>query len=178
MPDTLKIETDRLILRDYVESDWERVHIYGANPDVTIYEAWGPNSEAETKDFIRRAILSRKNDPRFQYEFALVEKESGLLIGGCGLRREFPGASVADMGYVVNPDFQGKGFATEAAKTVIDFGLNRLDLKVIWAICDVKNMASQRVLEKSGMKRVGLWVNHLEMKGRMRDSFRYEAIAP
>ena len=63
---------------------------------------------------------------------------------------------------------------TEAAKVLIHFGLHQLKLSIIYATCDTRNVASYRVMEKLGMKRVGLIKGTQEIKGHVRDSFRYE----
>ncbi|MGY0038206.1 GNAT family N-acetyltransferase [Pedobacter sp. NJ-S-72] len=54
------IETERLILREYNESDWEAVHEYAKKEEILIYENWGPNSEADTKEFIGNVLESKK----------------------------------------------------------------------------------------------------------------------
>lgn len=74
----------------------------------------------------------------------------------------------------MNPEFQSMGYATEAAKALIKFGLDKLNLSVIYATCDTRNNASFRVMEKLGMKRVGSIKGTKEVKGYIRDSYRYE----
>ena len=96
------------------------------------------------------------------------------MIGGCGIRRETELSSVANLGWAVNPDFQKKGYATEAAGALIKFGFETLNLSVIYATCDTRNTPSFRVMEKLGMKRVGFIKGEKEVKGFVRDSFRYE----
>ncbi len=85
---------------------------------------------------------------------------------------------MGNLGYTINPGFQKHGYATEAVKALIEFGFKDLNLKVIWATCDNENIASYRVMEKLGMKPVGLLKKHKEFKGRCRDSLRYEILAP
>ena len=168
------IETQRLILRDYVKSDWERVHLYASIPEFSQYDFWGPNTEADTKNFIADAINKSKKVPRYEYEFAIILKSTNLLIGGCGIRREWESSAVANLGYAVNPEFQSMGFATEVSKKLISFGFDELNLKVIYATCDTNNIASYKVMEKVGMRKVGHIKDHKEFKGKMRDSSRYE----
>ncbi len=76
----------------------------------------------------------------------------------------------------MNPDFQSKGYATEAAVALIRFGFEQLQLEVIYATCDARNSASFRVMEKLGMQRVGLLKGDRMQKGHMRDTLRYELI--
>lgn len=170
----LEITTERLKLRAYETSDWERVHIYGSNPDFSKYELWGPNSIEDTHKFVADMVEQPKSNPRYKFDFAVCLKENNLLIGGCGIRREVENSSVANLGWAINPEFQSKGFATEAAKALIDFGFNELKLAVIYATCDTRNTPSFKVMEKLGMKKVGFIKGTKEVKGYVRDSYRYE----
>jgi RimJ/RimL family protein N-acetyltransferase len=169
-----KLITKRLILRPYITSDWHRIHAYSADPDFSKYELWGPNTLEDTHKYVAAMIEQAKAIPRFKFDFAVCLKSNGLLIGSCGIRRETETSLVANLGWAINPEFQNQGFATEAARSVIDFGLNELKLKVIYATCDTRNTPSFKVMEKLGMKRVGLIKGTKEVKGHIRDSYRYE----
>ena len=79
------IRTERLILRDFEEADWEAVHSYGCDLEVVRYMDWGPNTEEDTQKFIQRAIASQKEQPRRIYTLAIVLKPKNKLIGGCGI---------------------------------------------------------------------------------------------
>lgn len=172
----MQLQTERLILRAYKKEDWERVHIYGSDADFSKYELWGPNTLEDTHKFINEMIEQTQSNPRYKYDFAVCLKENNLLIGGCGIRRETELSQVANLGWAIHPEFQKKGYATEAAKALIDFGLRQLKLSVIYAICDTRNAASFKVMEKLGMMRVGFITGTKEVKGHIRDTFRYELI--
>lgn len=78
-------------------------------------------------------------------------KESGRFIGRAGLRRvDIEGKSVIEVGYVLLPDFWGKGFATEIATTIIEIAFEYLKVKELVSYTAITNTASQRVMEKSG----------------------------
>ncbi len=173
----MNINTERLILRDYRAEDWERVHIYGADPEFSRYEFWGPNTIEDTKKFISDVLVSAGAIPRFKFDLAVCLKESGLLIGGCGIRRETEHSHVANLGWAINTDFQNKGFATEAARALIEYGFKNLKLSVIYATCDTRNVASFKVMEKLGMTKVGFIKGSKEVKGHVRDTFRYEIVS-
>jgi ribosomal-protein-alanine N-acetyltransferase len=168
------IETQRLIIRNFRDEDWERVHLYGSLPDFSQYEAWGPNTLEDTKKYIAEMVAQALDPQRFQFELAVCLKEKDFLIGGCGIRREGEFSRVANLGWAINPEFQGRGYATEAAKALIEFGFEKLNLKVIFATCDSRNAASYRVMEKLGMQRVGFIKGDKMQKGHMRDTYRYE----
>ena len=86
MNEGIILTTERLVLRDYVEGDWRAVHQYAADPEVVRFMDWGPNTEQQTRDFIARTIGQHQANPRRGYELAVVLKDGGRLIGGCGLR--------------------------------------------------------------------------------------------
>ncbi len=92
------LETKRLILRDYRSGDWERVHIYGSNPEFSKYDVWGPNSVEDTKKFVNDMVLQASENPRYKFDFAICLRDSDLLIGGCGIRREAESSHIANIG--------------------------------------------------------------------------------
>jgi len=172
----MNITTERLILRNYKIEDWERVHIYGSDPDFSKYELWGPNTLEDTHKFIAEMAQQTEANPQYKFDFAVCLKDSGLLIGGCGIRQETESSQVANLGWAINPEFQKKGYATEAARALIEFGFKKLNLSLIYATCDTRNLPSYKVMEKLGMKKVGLIKGTKEIKGHLRDSFRYEIL--
>lgn len=74
------VRTERLVLRDFKETDWEAIHAYASDPEVVRYMDWGPNTEEETKNFIQRAIAHQKEQPRRTYTLAIVLKSDSRLI--------------------------------------------------------------------------------------------------
>ena len=172
----MTLETDHLILRDYVHSDWERIHIYAAIPDFSKFELWGPNTDADSQKFVKDMHLQASTLPRFKFDFAVCLRENNLLIGGCGIRRETELSQVANLGWAINPEFQNKGYATEAARALICYGYEQLRLSVIYAKCDTRNLASSKVMEKLGMLNVGTVKGTKEHRGYVRDTSRYELV--
>ena len=81
----LALTTVRLALREFTEGDWQAVHEYASDPEVVCYMDWEPNTEKETRDFIKRAMASCREKPRRNYQFAVVLKKEDRLIGACGL---------------------------------------------------------------------------------------------
>ena len=76
---------------------------------------------------------------------------------------------MADLGYVIARPHWGQGFVSEAARVVVDWALVQQHIYRVWAVCDIDNAASARVLEKIGMQREGLlrrWIIHPNMSGR------------
>jgi len=166
-------QTRRLILRDFEEADWKAVHSYASDPEVVRYVDWGPNTVEETRNFVRRAIAAQKEQPRRNYHFAIVLKAENRLIGACGIFVSNPNNREGWIGFVLNRHFWGQGYATEAAKALLEFGFEKLHLHRIFATCDPENVASAHVLEKIGMLREGHLREHKWVKGKWRDSLLY-----
>lgn len=172
----LHLESERLLLREFSEADWSAVHVYGSDPEVCRHQHWGPNSEAETKAFVRMAVAQQDQDPRDHFELAILRKDTKKLIGAAGIRIKSRTNANADMGYTLRQDQWGQGFATEAARLLLNFGFLRLGLHRIWATAGPENRASIRVLEKIGMKFEGQLRQDLLVRGEFRDSLLYSVL--
>lgn len=174
----MQIETKHLILRDHVKSDWKDIHEYCSLPDFSQYDTWGPNSEDDTKSFVQFCIENARLKSRYKFDLAVVHKETNKTIGGVGIRRTTESSLIADIGYAINPKFQGQGLAVEAGRAMLDFAFKQLDLVLVWATCDCRNIPSYKVMEKIGMRRVGQILKHKKVRENWRDSYRYEIISP
>ncbi len=172
----IKIETERLVLREYKESDWEAVHIYSQQEEILVYEAWGPNTEEETKAFIKRSINEKDETPRKGITLAITLKDDEKLIGGCGFRINDDSENRGYFGYIINPNFWNKGFATEACKTLLDFVVREFGITEIEAKCDVRNIPSQKVLEKCGLKIAKRFKQKKKVKGQFPDTLLFEKL--
>jgi RimJ/RimL family protein N-acetyltransferase len=168
--------TNRLCLRPPVLSDAESIHsAYATDPEVTRYLIWQPHKHIEeTNVFLRRCVEGWLTGSEFPW--AITLKESGELIGMVGLRiREFK----ADLGYCLARKFWGKGFVTEAATPIARWALAQPEIYRVWAMCDVDNLASARVLEKLGMTREGIMRRsqmHPAVSDKPRDSYCYAMV--
>lgn len=165
--------TERLILRDFIDSDWEAVLAYQQDPLYLRYNEWTSRSAKEVRDFIQIFLDHQKQIPRFKFQFAITLKTTGGLIGNCGVRRNSPESHQADMGYELDPKFWGQGYATEAAHTMLDFGFSYMKLRRISAWCIAENVGSARVLEKIGMRLKGRVQEQHYFKGRWWDTLSY-----
>jgi ribosomal-protein-alanine N-acetyltransferase len=167
------IETERLFLRDLVASDRSAIHEYASDTEVVRFMDWGPNTEEETNEFIKRSISAQNEKLRRNFTLAIVLKEAGKLIGCCDIHVSSPENHEGSLGYCLNRSFWGKGYATETVRALVKFGFEKLDLHRLSAMCDPENFGSARVLEKSGMKREGHLREHKWSKGKWRDSYLY-----
>lgn len=169
--EAVHLQGARVLVREFETGDFEAVHRYGSDPEVSRYMDWGPNSEQETHGFLRAVIAAGSEDPRRQFELAVVV--DGDLVGGVGLRVNSVLHQRGDMGYVLRRDAWGKGYASEAARLILRFGFLSLDLHRIEATCDPRNIGSRRVLERIGMRFEGQMREHMRTHGAWRDSLLY-----
>ena len=162
--DMPKLNTTRLLLRPMRVSDATDMYDYARREDVTEYLLWSPHpSQQYTEEYLR--YIQRRYALGEFYDWAVVEKESGRMIGTCGFTRfDFP-HNAAEIGYVLNPDLHGKGYGTEAAACVLRFGFERLGLHRIEAKFMKGNDASLHVMEKLGMTLEGYRRDGMYVKG-------------
>ena len=144
----MKVETERLILREMIVEDAPDMFEMDADPEV--YKYTGdiiPKSLEETKERIRNYPDYKK----YGYgRWASELKETGEIIGWCGLKY-IEDLDEVDLGYRWKPKYWNKGYATEASLACLDYGFNRLNLDQIIAQALEENTASIRVMEKIGM---------------------------
>jgi len=167
------IATPRLLLREYSLDDYEGVHEYAKDDSTVRFMTWGPNTTDDTLDFIKAAIGQQSIEPRLNYHFVVAIRETGRIIGGCGIHIVRPEHRIGEIGYCFNKHYWGKGYATESAGALLKFGFIFLNLHRIKATCDPRNIASTRVMEKIGMRREAHFREQLWQKGEWRDSFLY-----
>lgn len=171
----MELETGRLVLRDFVESDFADVHRYAADPQVARYMLWGPNTRKQTEQFFAMVMSHCKQQPRLSYHLAITLKQDGQLMGSCSLECYEHGQG--EIGYVLHPEFWGSGYATESAKALLNYGFNERGLHRIYATCRPDNIGSAAVMKKLGMSREGHLREHLYAKGRWHDSYQFSLLA-
>lgn len=173
----VSIQTGRLMLREFEDEDWVSVHEYARDPEVSKYMEWGPNTEKETRNFVKGARTFRRDDPRRHYELLIVHNEDKKVVGGCGLTIFDAGLRQAALGYTLHQAYWNKGIASEAASALIRYGFEKLDLHRIHATCDVLNIGSAAVMRKCGMRQEGHFLEERLIKGSWRNTFLYAILA-
>jgi RimJ/RimL family protein N-acetyltransferase len=148
-----KLQTERLVLRPPVLADAELIfESYAQDAEVTRYLIWPPHSKVETtRTFVQRCMAAWEQGSAFPWVIRL--RAADTLIGMIELRVE---GHIAELGYVLARPQWGMGYATEAAQAVVDWAIAQPEILRVWAVCDVDNAASARVLEKAGMQREGI----------------------
>ena len=143
-------ETERLILRPMSATDINALHLIFADPKVMASFGGELLNREQMMRWLQRN-LDHQN--RYGYGlFSVILKESGELIGDCGLEQmEVEDVQVAELGYDFRSEYWNQGFATEAACAVRDYAFDVLQLPQLISLIRMGNLASKRVAEKVGM---------------------------
>ena len=169
------LETERLLLRKITLEDADDMFEYASNEVVSEYLSWEAHKSIDDSLQFIKFVLERYKKGEVA-PWGIEYKKNGKFIGTINFVSWLPNDKVAEIGYAISKDYWGKGITTEAAKEVISFGFHNMDLVRIQARCDVKNIASARVLEKNGMIFEGVMRKVVYFKGRHRDLKMYSIL--
>jgi RimJ/RimL family protein N-acetyltransferase len=147
------IETDRLLLRPLVEDDFDTLFAYQSRDDVTRYLYW----EARTKDEVRAALETKMAHIAIANEgdfiaLAAIRKDTGEMVGDFTLEFLSEVHRQGEMGFIVHPDHQGRGYATEGGRVMLRIAFEDLGLHRVIGRAEARNTGSARVLQKLGMR--------------------------
>ena len=155
MGEVLNLETDRLMLRQWIETDFEGFCEMNADPEVMRYFPSTLN-ESECNDFISKmSSLIRERGWGF---WAVEIKANKEVIGFVGLnspRTQLPFSPCVEVGWRLHKKYWGFGYATEAGKKSLEYGFSQLDLNEIVAFTTETNANSRKVMERLGMRNTG-----------------------
>ena len=174
------IETERLILRPVEGRDWRAIHRYQSLPEVVRYLPHEPFTEDDACAFAlrwseqaRQAEQARPQSDEWPEMLVAQHKASGRLIGHLPFERFSPKYRTREIGWVFAPEYQGQGYATEAARAVLGLAFEELGLHRMVATCDPRNRASYRVMEKLGMRREAHHIKDVQIRGEWCDEYFY-----
>ncbi|HEX5949847.1 MAG TPA: GNAT family protein [Actinomycetota bacterium] len=168
------IQTERLVLRAFEPGDFDAVYAMRSNPDVVRYLYW----DVHTEDQARRALGDRIGFRSIHHEgdvlaLAAVPRGANDMVVDVILRCVSEAHSLAEIGYIVHPDHQGNGYATEAARAVLAIAFDEAGFHRVIGSLEARNAASARVLEKLGMRREAHLVENEWVKGEWQSEVLY-----
>ncbi len=129
-----------------------------------------------TVKYIR--LMQRRWRAGRTYFYGIREVDSDALVGGLDLRNVDRTHRCASLGYCLGPRWWNKGYATEAARLILDVAFERMKLHRIYTLVFARNPASVRVLEKNGFIREGRWREALVHRGRREDLLQFALLQP
>ncbi len=143
------LDTKRLRLRKILPEDETDMYEYSREAETSRYLLWEPHtSRAFTAAHIR--YLQTQYRKAAFFDWALVEKETGKMIGTCGFTQIYEREKRAEIGYVLSPLYHRRGLAPEAIERVMEYGFFTLGLIRLEARIMEDNLASRKVLERFG----------------------------
>ncbi|MCZ4345919.1 GNAT family protein [Devosia neptuniae] len=168
------ISTERLRLRPFTRGDVDGVFAYRRREDVARYLFDVPLSREECALAIQQRIgqvaLEAEGD---RIVLAVELASNAALVGEVSLIWRSVDARQGEVGWIFDPAYQGRGYATEAANAMLDLGFGRGDLHRISARCDVRNEASWRLMARLGMRREAHFREHAIFKSAWDEEFIY-----
>jgi ribosomal-protein-alanine N-acetyltransferase len=173
---TIVLAGERVLLRELAADDWPAVHAYATLPEVFRFQPWGPNAAEETRAYVDAIIEAGREEPRARYALAIVLKATQALIGVCELVVKSRRFGIGEIAYVLHPLHWGHGYATEAARLLLDFGFGPQSMHRIQATCDPRNAASSGVLRRLGMQYEGRLRDTMLIRDGWRDSDLYSML--
>ncbi|MDQ4052803.1 MAG: GNAT family N-acetyltransferase [Actinomycetota bacterium] len=170
---TLPLRTERLVLRAAVPSDLPALLSYYGDPVVVRHLLHDVLDEALVAEKLKK-FQANTAPGSVGDTLSLVVEHDGEVAGDLMLRFTFGDPpSVAEVGWVFNPAYAGQGFATEAARAMLDLGFRHFGLHRIFAQLDARNASSARLCERLGMTREAHFRKDFWSKGEWTDSAHY-----
>ena len=169
--------SQRLTIRRFKADDAAAFAAYRSDPLVARYQAWeAPYSIERANRFIESLEGVSPGVPGSWFQFAVALNPTDLLIGDCGLcptRRE---PSHAELGFTFAKAYQGKGYASEAVRRLMEYAFTSLVLRRVFAITQIQNSAANRLLKRIGFDWMGHFTEDSSDKGDAADEYIYELL--
>jgi RimJ/RimL family protein N-acetyltransferase len=171
------IETTRLTLRPFGPGDFDDLYAYQSRADVARYLHWDARNKAQ----VRQALVHQCDEITLSTEgdwltFAVVWREARKVVGEIGLKLISWEDQQGEIGFVFNPDYHGRGLATEAAESMLMLGFETIGWHRIMGSCDARNHASARLMERLGMRQEARFVHNQIVKGQWTDELVYAVL--
>ena len=146
---TQRIVTDRLVLRRFTKKDARDMYVWASNPNVTKYLSYQPHkSIKDSKRILRKWIVSYRKQNVYNWGIEYM----GVCIGNISVVSQKENGYICHLGWQIDEKHWNKGIVTESAKAVINFLFTEVGCDRISAACDTRNVGSERVMQKIGMK--------------------------
>lgn len=178
MRPTLPITTDRLVLRLFTPDDLDDMYAYHGRPVVARWLYRPPRSREKCAEVISQVAEGTDWDKDGDWlNLAVVRRDRPGVIGDLSLRLASAHAAQAEIGWILHPDHQGHGYATEAAAAVAALAFDRLGVHRVYARLDVENTGSARICERLGMRREAHLIENDRDADRWGSEYVYAALA-
>ncbi len=167
------VVTQQLIIRRMAETDLLDFLAYQTHPEVLRYMPIEPLTEEQAMRFLARQAVVEVGDEGGYIVFAIHHVGDAKMIGEVGINLLPKTQSKGEIGWSLHPNYQGRGYATEAAQVLLTYGFAHRKLHRITSICDTRNTASFLLMESLGMRREGHLKQSQFIKGAWQDEYIY-----
>ncbi|SHF67180.1 GNAT family N-acetyltransferase [Streptoalloteichus hindustanus] len=172
------LETERLVLRRFTESDVDNLVDLDSDPEVMRFLTGEPTPRAEIEDEVLPAILrDYRRGPAGRW--AAHHRHGGEFLGWLALRpAEDGGVEEVELGYRLKASVWGRGYATEGSRALVRMAFAELGVRRVWAQTMAVNLASRRVMEKAGLRHVRTFHPHFDdpLPGTEHGEVEYELL--
>jgi RimJ/RimL family protein N-acetyltransferase len=158
-------ETPRLEARPFAPADVPAFVAYRANPDVARYQGWSDYTTELGTRLVQDMQGAQPGVPGEWYQFALVDRTTGTLVGDLALKVDEHEPREAEVGFTLAPEHQGKGYGTEALRALLGYSFEAFGLHRMIAVTDALNLPAAALLERVGMRREGHFIENVFFKG-------------
>lgn len=170
----IEIQTPRFTLREWNQEDVPLVHQLLSEPDVARFNTIGiPTAVQVIQDLLQPTLDDLQKPARTRYGWSMILNDDKTFVGEIGLNLAAERFRSGEIFYSVSSAYWGKGYASEAARAIVHFAFENLQLHRLEAGVATFNPGSIRVLEKIGMQREGLRRKILPINGEWIDNYMY-----
>lgn len=171
--DFVDLKSARLVLRRFTDADLARFQAYRNDAEVSRYQSWETFSHAEALRFIGEQKSLEPLRPGRWFQIAVALKETRALVGDCAVKISEDDARLAEIGFTFAREHQGKGYGAEAVSRLLDFLFREACLHRVVAITDCENQPAVALLERTGFRREGHFLQNIWFKGKWGDEYLY-----
>ena len=168
----IELSTDRLFLRPVTILDAEALYTYRSDAETNKYQGWVPKSIDDAQNFISK-VAEKIDEYNTWFQFAITSKVNGELIGDVGIHFFDTNKYQVVIGCTIAKNHQGKGFASEALKAVINYLFSELNKRRITCSIDPRNINSIRMVEGLGFRKEAHFKQSVLINGEWFDDVIY-----
>jgi ribosomal-protein-alanine N-acetyltransferase len=149
------LESERLYVRTWCEADWQPLYRAMSDPEVHIYTAEDPWTEAQTQEMIAWCMDHRLGWEPGYFNCPLIRRADDRLLGRVGLNPFYEERRVPEIEWTLSRAYWGQGYATEIGRAILRYGFEQAGFHEIVGFCRPEHAASRRVMVKIGMSYTG-----------------------
>lgn len=149
----MELTAERILLREFGENDVAGLLAVHSDPRVLHYYAPEVETLEHARMLVEMFIRWASENPRENFQLAIVDRETNGLLGSCGIRKKSCPPDQAEFGIGIGADWWGRGIAQEAARTILRFGFSELGLREVRGVAVAENEAVTKLVRRLGFDR-------------------------